>query len=329
MSKPTVLIIGGTGYIGYHVCKELIAQNYQVTALSVDTVPENFLPSEVKIIKADLNNISDEELKNLFNGVDYFIFAAGADDRLTPKAPSFPFFYKANVASIERLLTIAKEAKVKKVVVLNSYFAYFNRIWPQMQLAKKHPYIRSRVLQQEMAFKIGGDTMPVAVLELPYIVGVTPTKGSLWQGLVKYVNSGSNSKYYTKGGTAVTSVRNVALAIANALKLTEKNTTYQVVDINMTWEEWLKALRIDKTKDIKVVSIPNFLVKIGAFFMLINYKLKGEEPGLNIVDFIDLQTKNTFLPIEESQQALHYNKYDIYEDFEDTIKLCDKLNTTK
>ncbi len=322
MSKPTVLIIGGTGYIGYHVCKELVAQDYSVTAISIDDVPQNFLPEQVKIVKANIEKLTDEQLSELFKDIDYFIFAAGADDRLTPKAPSYPFFYKANVESVERLLTIGKSAGVKKCVVLNSYFAYFNRTWPQMQLAKKHPYIRSRVAQQEMAFKIGGDTMPVAVLELPYIVGVTPTKGSLWKGLVKYVNSKGNTKYYTKGGTAVTSVRNVGLAIANALKFTTQNTQYQVVDINMTWEEWLKALRVDKTREIKVVSIPTFLVKIASVFMLIRYKLKGEEPGLNIVDFIDLQTKNTFLPIKESQQALQYNKYDINQDFEDTVKLC-------
>lgn len=322
MSKPTVFIIGGTGYIGYHVCKELIAQDYEVTAISLDDVPQNFLPEQVKIVQANIENLSNDELKEHFKNVDYFIFAAGADDRLTPKAPSYPFFYKANVESVERLLTLAKESGVKKCVVLNSYFAYFNRVWPQMELAKKHPYIRSRVAQQEMAFKIGGDTMPVAVLELPYIVGVTPTKGSLWKGLVKYVNSNGKTKYYTKGGTAVTSVRNVGLAIVNALKLTTKNTTYPVVDINMTWEEWLKALRVDKTKEIKVVSIPTFLVKIASVFMLIRYKLKGEEPGLNIVDFIDLQTKNTFLPIQESQEALQYNKYDINQDFEDTVKLC-------
>lgn len=322
MEKQKVLIIGGTGFIGYHICNELVAKGYLVTALSYDKVPEGFLPSEVTIIKADINKLSNHELEEIFKDHIYFIFAAGADDRQTPKAPAHDFFYKANVTSIERLINIAKKAGVKKNVILNSYFAYFNRTWPEMHLSAKHPYIRSRKEQQEKAFEVAGENMPTAIIELPYIVGVTPTKGSLWQGLVKYVNSGLPFKFYTKGGTAVVSVRNAALAIANALELTTKNTIYQVADVNLTWEEWLNALRLDRNKKIKVVYLPNSLVKFGASVLSQIQKLKGVESGLNIVPFIDLQTKNTFLPIGENKMALNYGKYNIEEDFEATVRLC-------
>lgn len=322
MDKQKVLIIGGTGYIGYHVCKELVDRNYLVTALSYDEVPADFLPSEVSIIKADVSELSTSDLEKLFDGHDYFIFAAGADDRLTPKAPAHDFFYKANVMTVERLLKIAKASGVKKSIILNSYFGYFNRIWPEMHLSAKHPYIRSRKEQQEKAFEVAGNEMPTAVMELPYIVGVTPTKGSLWAGLIKYVNSSSKYKFYTRGGTAVVSVRNVAQAIANAIELMSENTIYQVVDVNLTWEEWLKALRKDKSKEIKVIYIPKVLVKSAAFLLSLIQKLKGEESGLDIVPFIDLQTKNTFLPVEESKEKLKYGKYDIEEDFEDTINMC-------
>lgn len=43
-----------------------------------------------------------------------------------------------------------------------------------MQLCDKHPYIRSRVEQEEVAFKYADDDMGVAVLELPYIFGTQP-----------------------------------------------------------------------------------------------------------------------------------------------------------
>ena len=173
-----------------------------------------------------------------------------------------------------------------------------------------------------MAFKVGGTDMPVAILELPYIVGVTPTKGSLWKPLVKYVNSNGSTKFYTPGGTAVVSVRNVGLAIANSLKLTTTNTIYQVADINMTWKQWLEALRIDQTKAIRVISVPKLLLKIGVFFVGLQHKLQGKESGLDIVPFVDLQSKETFLPLEEAKAKLQYSKYDIAEDFKDTVALC-------
>ena len=322
MDKSRVLIIGGTGYLGYHICNELVNKGYLVTALSIDTVPDNFLPKNVTVQKADLNNLTDYQLMEIFKGHDYFIFAAGADDRIIPKKPAFDFYYKANVESIIKLISIAKKAGVKKNVILNSYFAYFNRIWPQMKLAQKHPYIRSRKLQQEKAFETAGDDMPTAIIELPYIVGVTPTKGSLWKGLIKYVNSPGKYKFYTKGGTAVASVRNVGIAIANSLEIVNQNSCYQVVDVNLTWADWLNSLKQDKNRVIKVVYIPTFLVRIGAVIIKFIQFLKGEESGLNIVDFITLQTSNTFLPIEESKQSLKYGQYKIEEDFQDTINLC-------
>jgi len=322
MDKQKALIIGGTGYLGYHICRELIEKDYLVTAISIDDVPQNFLPAEVTIKKADLNKITDPELEELFRNHNYFIFAAGLDDRFTPKKPAFDKFYKANVESVVRLISIAKKAGVQKNVILNSYFAYFNRIWPEMHLADKHPYITSRLLQQQKSFATAGDNMPTAVIELPYIVGVTPTKGSLWSGLIKYVNSKGKYKFYTHGGTAVVSVRNVGLAIANAIELTTENTCYQVVDVNLSWAEWLNSLKKDKNRQIKVIYIPNFLVKIGAAFLKITQLIKGEESGLNVVDFIDLQTKNTFLPIEESKAKLQYGKYNIEQDFKDTVDMC-------
>lgn len=323
--KRKAFIIGGTGYIGYHISKEFVKQGFEVTALSFDEVPNGFLPDAVKVVKCNVDEKSDDELIEMMKGHDYFVFAAGLDDRYTPKAPSFPKFYKANVESIKRLLPLAKNAGVKKAAICNSYFAYFDRIWPQMHLSEKHPYIRSRKLQREEAFKLGGKEMPVLVLELPYIIGTTPTKGSLWKSLVKYVAGKSGSVFYTKGGTAVVSVRNVGEAAVNGLQKITDNTACPVVDKNMTWEEWLLALRPDKSKTFKVKSIPNWFAKLGVLFVELKTKLEGNQAGLDMVSFIDLQTKNTFLPIEECKSTLGYGSYDFDQDMQETVELCVKL----
>jgi dihydroflavonol-4-reductase len=319
--KGNVFIVGGTGYIGYHIAQEFNKRDYGVTALSFDDVEKGFLPETIKVIKADINKLSDLETTNLMSGHDIFVFAAGLDDRFTPKAPAFPAFYKANVESVKRLLLIARQLNYKKAIIMNSYFAYFDRVWPEMKLAEKHPYIRSRKLQRETAFDVAGPEMPVAVIELPYIVGTTPTKGSLWKVLVKYIN-GKKSVYYTKGGTAVVSVRNVAEAVVNAVERTIKNSTYQIVDKNMTWEEWLRALRPDKSVELKIKYAPTWVLKVAAFFLKLKHKLQGKESGLDLVRFIDLQTRLTYLPVNESKNELGYGSYNFDEDMERTVKLC-------
>ena len=63
----------------------------------------------------------------------------------------------------------AKDAGVKKVAICNSYFAYFDRTMPELELAENHPYIKCRVEQAERCIEIGRDKMDVMILELPYI----------------------------------------------------------------------------------------------------------------------------------------------------------------
>jgi nucleoside-diphosphate-sugar epimerase len=319
-TNKKVLIIGGTGFIGYHICIELVKKGYSATAISFDKVPDGFLPKQIEIVTANINNLSDEELAKIFAGHQYFVFAAGADDRIIPKAPAYDFFYKANVEGTRRVLTIAKTVGVKKAVVMNSYFAYFDRIWPEMKLAQTHPYIRSRKEQREIAFEVGGKEMPVAVMELPYIVGVAPTKTPLWKPLVKYVNSMGNFKLYTSGGTSVISVRNVAEAVVNAMERTTENTAYPIGDVNMSWEKWLGSLQVDNTNKLKVIAMPIFILKIAAFFINLKTKIEGKQSGLNTVPFIDLQSKNTFLPVDEMKKVLGYGSYDLTEDFKSTIE---------
>jgi len=323
--KGKAFIIGGTGYIGFHISSEFAKKGYEVTALALDEAPAGLLPEQVKVVKCNTDTLTDEELEEMMRGHKYFVFAAGVDDRFTPKAPSFPVFYKANVESIKRLMVIAKKAGITKVAICNSYFAYFDRIWPEMHLAERHPYIRSRKLQREEAFALGGKEMPVAILELPYIVGTTPSKGSLWKPLVKYVKGKSGTVYYTAGGTAVVSVRNVAEAVVNALERITDNLACPVADKNMMWEEWLLALRPDKSKQFKIRIIPSWIIKIAMFFLMLKHKLEGKESGLNPIGMVDLQTKKTFLPIEECKSKLGYGSYDFDQDMQDTVKLCVEL----
>ena len=60
------------------------------------------------------------------------IYAVGPDDRYTPKAPAYDFFHFRLVDSVAKVFRAAEKAGVKKAVVYNSYFAYFDRKYPEM-----------------------------------------------------------------------------------------------------------------------------------------------------------------------------------------------------
>ena len=101
---------------------------------------------------------------DLLQGQECLVFAAGVDDRVTPQKPAYPFFQQANVQACVRVLRLAKQAGIKRAVVLGSYFAHFERLWPHLKLVERHPYIRSRVEQEIAVTSIPG--LEVMVLEL-------------------------------------------------------------------------------------------------------------------------------------------------------------------
>lgn len=140
-----VFLIGGTGLLGSECAKQLIALGHEVTALALPPVPKGAdLPPEMKIEFGSYLDMSDEELKRCFEGCEGFVFAAGVDERVEGPAPIYDMFKKFNITPLERLLRIAKECGVKHTAICGSYFSYFAKIWPEKDLCRWHPYIRSR-----------------------------------------------------------------------------------------------------------------------------------------------------------------------------------------
>lgn len=318
-----VLMIGGTGFLGYYAIRELLKLNYEVTILALPPLPaEGLFPPEVKITLADMNKLTDDEVGALLKGQDAVVYAAGADDRVVPKAPAYPFFYKHNVEATRRLIGIAKNAGVKKGVVLGSYFAYFAREWPQLELTKHHPYIRSRVEQEEAAITAGGSEMEVMILELPYIFGSMPGRTPIWKPLINYIRS-TGILFYTRGGTNCITVEDVGAAIAGAVERGRGGQRYVIGGQNLTWVDLLGKLSRLTGKEKKVVTLPNGLVTVGTVFVKLIHWLEGKQSGLDPIQLVKLQTANTFFDASIAQKELGFGTGNLDEALQRTVKACD------
>jgi nucleoside-diphosphate-sugar epimerase len=250
------------------------------------------------------------------------VYAAGADDRITPKAPAYPFFFKHNVEATRRLITLARQAGVKKAVVLGSYFVHFDRIWPKLKLKEHHPYIRSRVEQEKAAIEAGGKDMSVCILELPYIFGSMPGRKPIWKPLITYIRS-TPVVFYTHGGTNCISVEHIAESIAGALEKGRARASYVIGDENLTWVEMLRKISQSMGREKPIISLPNWLaIMAGAFIKLLHY-LQGREGGLDPIALIKLQTAMTFFDPTPSKQDLGYRSGGLDEALKKTIIACE------
>lgn len=321
-TKQRVFVVGGTGFLGYHVIREFFSKGWGVTALGLPpTPPVNLYPATVNIVLRDLDAATDEELLRLLRGHNSLVYAAGMDDRYTPKKPAYTKFYHANVEIPVRVLRLAEQAGIKKAVVFGSYFAYFHRLRPEMKLAERHPYVRSRVEQEKVITSIQG--LEVNVLELPYIFGSMPIPGwkPLWFPLVKYIRS-TPIVFYMRGGTACVSAGTVGKAAYGAIERGIANTCYPIGQENLTWTQMLVRLARADGRAVWVVTLPSWIIKLGMFGVLLIHILQGKESGLNLCYFASLQTIKTFIDPQPSQEALGYQTGNLDDAFQETVEAC-------
>ncbi len=318
--KRRVIVVGGTGFLGTHAILEFLRQGWEVTALGLPPAPPaSRFPTSVRIVLRDLDQTPDTDLLELFVGQDALVFAAGLDDRVTPRRPAYPTFQHANVEIPVRLLNLAKQAGIRRAVVLGSYFAHFDRLWPEMRLSERHPYIRSRVEQEQAVGSIPG--LDVDVLELPYIFGDPFGRIPLWAPLVRYLRS-SPVTFYPKGGSACISAETVGRAVVAAVDHGTAGTRYPIGDENLSWPELLSRLGRADGRRVRVVTLPTGLIRAGLLLVWLLHRFQGREAGLNLRYFSDLQTANAFLDPEPSRRALGYTPGNLDEALRKTVAAC-------
>ena len=103
------IIIGGTGFIGYHTAQRLLSEGYNVTITSRNAPPEGVFAAAIRWQKLDITACSDAELCALLRDNPYIVFAASADDRTLATAPAADFFARRNVQTVAQIVRCAEQ----------------------------------------------------------------------------------------------------------------------------------------------------------------------------------------------------------------------------
>ena len=283
MSKK-LLILGGTGFLGYYSTLEALKRGYEVGSISLDDVNlEGWYPKEVNVRFTDLFETPEDELVEMMKGYDYMIYSVGPDDRETPPAPAYEYFHRRLVVECAKCFRAAERAGIKKSICFNSYFAYFDRRRPELKLAEKHPYIRCRVEQAKLLNEQKKD-MEVVILEFPYIFGVMPERMPIWRGvfLDRYVN-GHKTIFFPKGSTTMTAVEHIAESALGAIEYGKDGERYPVGDENQSFDFMLNTMTETLLgKPRKIIHPARWMCAMGGQMVANQEKKKGLEPGLNL-----------------------------------------------
>lgn len=295
-----VFMIGGTGLLGSVAAQIFLERGHTVTSVALPPIPEGApIPKEMRLELGNLYEKTDDEIRQLLRGQDCFVFAAGVDERVEFPAPVYDAYDKFNIQPLRRILPLCKEMGVKKAVILGSYFSFLAKERPDMKLAEKHPYIRSRLHQEEVALSFADDSFDVAVLELPYIFGTQPGRKPVWVILIEQLKRMDKLPFtlYPAGGTAMLTVRQVGQVIVGAAEKSTGARAWPISMYNMGWKEFLRIVYEARGMGTnrRILSIPPWVMKMGVSSVVREYEAKGIEGGLDPLELPYIMDLNLFI----------------------------------
>ena len=131
--KEKILILGGTGFIGYHLAKEALRKGFHVTSLSKNAPVKKRYLKKVKYIIADISN------KNLINkkikkDFQYIVNLAGYVDH-SDKIK----VYKSHYLGCKNISNFFLKKKIKKFIQVGSSMEYGLAKSPQKENFKCKP----------------------------------------------------------------------------------------------------------------------------------------------------------------------------------------------
>lgn len=321
-----VLVLGGTGLLGHATVEELLRKGYEVISLSLPPMPDNFEFSSDKVenILVDIADLSDTEVLEILDDIDGVIYAIGADERIVPDAPSFSFFYKANVLTTQRLTRLSVEAGVESFVIFGSYFAEFAERFTDTNLIKEG-YPATRILQEQIGMAEGEGKMRVSSLRLPYIFGSMPGRMPLWKMFTDQVK-GKEVYPVLKGGTVMVTVKQVAQAAVGALEKGDHRGTYAIGGINMKYKDFFEMMveALGQTGKTQVPVVPLEAVLPTYEKLDADTAAAGKEHGIKLAMGARMQERDLYIDPKETMDKLGYEEDDVIAAIKESLALCVK-----
>jgi dihydroflavonol-4-reductase len=302
------LVIGGTGFIGYHTVQELLRRDYAVSVLSRNPDKHRGLfPNTVRYVQGDLDTLSVAQLADKLQPFDKLVFAAGVDERTEPGGDAWAFFHHANVDSVEKIFRAAQQSPLTHAVLLSSIFLQVHHRHPELKLAERHPYIRSRVEQHRISEALAKDHFVLTTLEIPWVFGTAPHLPSQWNSLITYVRSAA-PLMACRGGANVVAVQTVAEAVYGALQYPVTSSTQVIGDLDVSYRQLVEYLcqyadrRQVQIREVKEDFFRQLMGAGGLFRQLFNIPA-----GLDIRYLPELLLRDIHVDHRESQALLRYS----------------------
>ena len=167
--KIKILIIGGTGFLGYHLIKKCLKLRWKITSLSLHKPKKIRKLKKVKYLIGDISK--KKKLTKINRYFDYVVNLGGYVDHVS-KIKTFQTHY----LGCKNLVKIFEKKKIKSFLHIGSSLEYENNTVPHSEKQKCNPksnYGRAKNLSTNFLIqKFKENNFPSTIIRLYQVFGI-------------------------------------------------------------------------------------------------------------------------------------------------------------
>lgn len=320
-----VFVTGATGYIGQELCRELAARDYLVKGLYRSEGKANALrDTSVQLVKGDLLDM--DSIEEVLEDCDeiYHLAAFAA-----MWAPEPGLFYKINVQATIDLLTMARDANVKRIVVTstagvlgpsNGEIVDENT---EREIEFFSEYERTKHMAEQFIMAWDSGDMEVVIVNPSRVFG--PGLLSISNGATRMIQKYIKGNFRVKPGNGkrignYCFVEDVVQGQILAMEKGRHKERYILGGNNVTFEQFISTLSKVSGKHFRQIPIPVPLIKLAARFYLMRAKMFGIPPLMTPKWADKFNNYHWALSSQKAEQELDYRITPLEKAMQKTVK---------
>jgi dihydroflavonol-4-reductase len=251
-----ILVTGATGFLGRHICEQLVQSGYNVVALC----RKEDSALQAMSVALCFGDVRDESaLARAASGCSHVIHCAGYVSRDPKDAEAL---FEVHVRGTKAVLAAARTAGVRRVVCLSSSGVVAVSDDPEkvsteadetpLHVLSRWPYYRAKVFAERAALEANAPGFEVLCLNPTLLLGPGDLAGSSTEDVRLFLEK--RIPCVPGGGLSFVDVRDVAQTCVNALTSGQGGHRYLLASCNMTLREFFA--RLERVSGVRMPLLP-------------------------------------------------------------------------